>query len=726
MNSAFQLTIEGAPALALRSFESFEQSHLEAWCRVLAALAPGSEGPLLPDDLLGKRATLQLAPEGASRPEPRFFHGIVDAVELSAEGASFTLVPRVMVLGDQVDHRVFLDKDAVAIAAQLLREAQIPFDRRVGAPPAIRPQRVQAFEPTLVFLRRILAEEGISLWVEHGESEERVVIGDDASACPLLPGGALPYRPEEGLHGGEAVTALALEHRLTHDGAAVADYDPDHPAVDQSASVGDNHLPLFAYPGHHRSPAEGEARARLLLEAAESEGVILRGKTTCRHVAVGSVIAIEDAPRDDLDGRFRVIELHARGRDFGAAAEGMPRYEAAFAAIPVARPLRPRPERPRGLGGLQSMTVTGPSGSEIHTSASGQIKARFRWDRRSPDDDGSSTWVRPMQPALSGAFFLPRTGWEVLVGFDSDPVPTGDTPIELGRLIHAAAPPAEPLPAQKVRSSWGTESTPGGGKQNRLRFDDAAGNEGMHLDASKNYNERSENDKVVKITADDTCAVGGNHQSSVTLQQITSVGGAQRYDVGGNRDLTTVGVLAISAAGETVSVGGDRRFQVGGDYETKTASLARVVGAAENVMAIQGVDRHVSGASTLAVGGTWAEVGGASASMGVLGASTLSAGGPLLVRASNVSINASVLSERYAGAYQGRAGGKLTVKAPVIKLQAGGAFKAKGANVLFKASAKIVVQAGGVTITLFSGSIKVKGTLKGDSTSVVTTKEKVG
>jgi type VI secretion system secreted protein VgrG len=727
LNAAFQLTVDSAPGLAVQSFEAFERSHVDGFAKVLARVAPGEESPLDPGDLLGRKATLEIAPRDALRPDPRRFHGVVDAVEISPRGAMFTLVPRLMLLADGSDHRVFLNRDSVSIAEEILQEAALTLDVRVGARPGPRLQCVQAFESNLAFVRRILAEDGVSLWVEHRESEDVVVIAESGAACHDMPGGAeLRVRPGEGLSGEEAVTEVHLVHRLTHDGAAVADFDPAHPMVDQSAAVGQNRFPRFVYPGRHRSPAEGRARAQLLLEEARSEAVLLRARTTCRHVAVGFIIELTEAPREDQNGRFRVLEVRHRGQGFSAGGAGDLRYEAELVAVPEDRPVRPRRERPKGLGGLQTMTVTGPSGGEIHTDAEGRIKARFRWDRRSKEDDTASAWVRPMQPPLSGGFFLPRVGWEVLVGFMSEPVPTGDTPLELGRLINGQAPPAESLPGQKVRSNWGTLSSPGGGKQNQIRFDDTAGNEGMHLNASKDFNERTENDKVVTVTADESNEVGGKHVSTVTLQQITGVTGAQTYSVGGNRDLTTVGVLAISAASETVTVGGLRKFQVGGDYETKAASLSRIVGAAENAVAIQGTDRHVTGASTIAIGGTWAEVGGLSAATGVLGASTLTVAGPLSVRASNASINASVLTERYAGLYRGHAGGKLTLKAPIIKLKAGGAFKAKGADVFFKAKSKIVVKAGGVTITITPGSIKVKGKLKGDSTSVVTTKEKVG
>jgi type VI secretion system secreted protein VgrG len=115
------------------------------------------------------------------------------------------------------------------------------------------------------------------------------------------------------------------------------------------------------------------------------------------------------------------------------------------------------------------MTVTGPSGSEIHTERERpKSKLAFAGTAAPRTTTGSSTWVRPMQPALSGGFFLPRTGWEVLVGFDSDPVSTGDTPIELGRLIHAARRlPPSPCPLKRCVRAGAAESTPGGGKQNQ-------------------------------------------------------------------------------------------------------------------------------------------------------------------------------------------------------------------------------------------------------------------
>src|SRR5262249_13657484 len=155
--------------------------------------------------------------------------------------------------------------------------------------------------------------------------------------------------------------------------------------------------------------------------------------------------------------------------------------------------------------------------------------------------------------------------------------------------------------------------------------------------------ERTENDKSTTVTANDTRTVGADFTHIVGLAHGVTVDGAQSYDVGASRELTSVGNYVIDAGSESVAVGGVRYFKVGGDYETTAGTLLRTVGAAEAVVAVQEVDRHVSGVSTVVVGGGWTEIGGLTASTGVLGASVLNVGGPLSVDTRNYSLKASAL-----------------------------------------------------------------------------------
>ena len=70
--------------------------------------------------------------------------------------------------------------------------------------------------------------------------------------------------------------------------------------------------------------------------------------------------------------------------------------------------------------------------------------------------------------------FLPRIGHEVLVDFlEGDP----DRPIITGRVYHGENSPPYPLPDEKTKSTIRSESSPGGGGFNELRFEDKKGEE---------------------------------------------------------------------------------------------------------------------------------------------------------------------------------------------------------------------------------------------------------
>ncbi len=424
------------------------------------------------------------------------------------------------------------------------------------------------------------------------------------------------------------------------------------------------------------------------------------------------------AERDELNGTWLVIELSHHGVDHGALRpETEKRYEATFVSVPVAMPHRPPRVKALALAGVQTATSTGPRGADIHTEAHGRVKALLRYERRGKSDDTSSAWLRAVQPATSGGFFLPRTGWEVLLGFSRT---SADEPYELGRMSNAEAPLPAGLPAQKVQSAFGTLTTPGGGGANQLALDDAARSESMKVAASSDYNERTENDKGTKVSGNDVHAVGGNHTKIVGIAHSVTVDSAQTYTVGGSRDSTTVGTFSIDAASESVGVAGLRLFKVGGDYETHAGSLVRSVGALKAEVAIQEVNRHVTGASTVLVGGSWTEIGGLTSSTSVLGASTLTVGGPMSITAKDYSLKASALSETYASRSVAAGAKRVEGFGGPAKYVVGGSMKMKGSQVFFTATAKITLKASGATITITPSSIKVTGAFDSSEASIVT------
>lgn len=723
LDASFQLKIGGSEAaFRVLRVAGVERVHAPFRLEVTAQAVDGGGEPMALDAeaLLGEAAELHLAHESAERT----LHGIVDEIDEIATGHRFVLVPRVAPLADGIGHRVFLAQDAVEIAEAVLKERSIDLEKRVSRSLARRPQCVQAFESDLAFVSRILAEEGILWHLEHDSGKDVVVFSDHAAAYPPIAGGealALAEGEAAGLSGHESLFAVEVARSASTSKVTLRDHDFEKPLVDQTASEGDGPLERYEHPGGYTDPSIGKALARLRLEEAQGRRLVLRGKSSSRRLSPGSTFTISGAGRDEINGRWLVLELTHRGSDFGAAAApGGRRYEASFVAVPCAAPHRPARTPAPTLGGVQSATVTGPGGAEIHTEAHGRIKAHLRWDRLRPKDDTSSHWLRPVQPPTSGGFFLPRTGWEVLLGFQGA---SGDMPYEIGRLYNGEAPPPEGLPGQKVRSAFGTMTTPGGGSANLLRMDDAAGNEGLLINASRDYNERTENDKSTTVKVNDVHTIGANHTDTIGILHAVTVDGAQTYSVGAKREVTTVGNLVIGAASESVKVGGIRLFKVGGDYGMHAGTLIRAVGALKAEVAIQEVNRHVTGVSTVLVGGGWTEIGGLHAGTSVLGASALNVAGPMSVKAKMVSLKASALKEDYASR---------TVKAGAKRVEAfggsarytvGGSLSGKGSAVFFKAASKITLKASGVTVTITPSAIKISGDFDSSEASVITGEE---
>jgi hypothetical protein len=104
--------------------------------------------------------------------------------------------------------------------------------------------------------------------------------------------------------------------------------------------------------------------------------------------------------------------------------------------------------------GVQSATVVGPGGEEVHVDEFGRVRVQFPWDREAKGDDHGSCWMR-VDYAAAGASFgmlvLPHVGQEVLVTFlDGDP----DQPVVVGRVYNTVHPVPYKLPEQKLTSGW--------------------------------------------------------------------------------------------------------------------------------------------------------------------------------------------------------------------------------------------------------------------------------
>ncbi|APR87477.1 VgrG protein [Minicystis rosea] len=165
------------------------------------------------------------------------------------------------------------------------------------------------------------------------------------------------------------------------------------------------------------------------------------------------MLTISGHPRGELAAPLLVESSRWTGRAVDGAWTHS--IEARYTDVDYRPPMRT--PKPRTLG-IESATVTGPAGENIHTDEFGRVRVHFHWDRTGPSDERSSCWI-PVSQSWAGAGFgavsLCRVGQEVIVDFlGADP----DRPVVLGRVFTTTMPPPYALPKYKMVSGHRSET----------------------------------------------------------------------------------------------------------------------------------------------------------------------------------------------------------------------------------------------------------------------------
>jgi type VI secretion system secreted protein VgrG len=529
------------------------------------------------------------------------------------------VVPALEALRHRVNTKIFQEMTVPEILGQVLGESlgawNRQVDNRLSRTYPTCEYRVQYDESDFAFCQRLMEKEGIVYWFEFEDEAETMVLADAESewgAVETLHGGAVEYAIQEGQVGGhEYVSELNGRSQLVPTKVTTRHFDWTHPSVPiegenaDAADLGrpqggllpperevyeqDEHpLTLSEYDGAAYGANDVDDQSRLRREAQAREAFVCEGRSTVLGMTVGSIFELSGHPRAELDGRYLIISA-AHELDHDGAG-----YENICECLPEGVPFRTQRKmsRPR-IASIQTATVVGPSGEEIHTDEHGRIKVQFHWDRLGVRDEHSSCWVRVMQPwagAGWGFMFIPRIGMEVVVRFiDGDP----DRPIVIGSVYNAEHPPPYSLPDEKTKSTIKTETSLGGGGYNEWRFEDKAGSEEIFTHAQKDQNEIVENDHTVTVHNDETITIDNN--------QVQSIGNDQTEHVTNNQDLTV-------DANRTIQVHGNFEETIDGS-ETRTVSsgTTETIDAGETRTVTGGMTETITGGRTQTINGDSSE-----------------------------------------------------------------------------------------------------------------------
>ncbi len=466
------------------------------------------------DDLLEQSAQLVIH----EAEEPRYVNGIIHAVEMGDVIGDrfckyeFELVPKVTLLHYRTNLKIFQHLTVEAIIRQVLESAELTADDFKFQITTELPTRVyctQYEETDLDFIHRLMAEDGLHYFFDHTEDQCLMMISDSHYSfkpVPVTP--EIEYKFQSGQVTTDYFMSLFYAGaEAAPDTAVFRDFNFERPRQDleiteKASDEGSELSGLEVY--HHnvpyRTPEAGQKKAKTALLAYRATRVFGQGKSNNPYISAGNFFLLQnyDDPRYDIQWLINDVWHYgsqpqsveeftgSSNSGYGNKMDVSPRDH-----VFKTQPLAPKPK----IRGSQTAFVTGPKGEEIYCDKYGRVKIQFHWDRDGEYDENSSCWVRVRQPLAGnkwGDLFIPRIGIEVLVKFiNGDP----DQPIIMGCLYNGKDKPPYKLPDNKTRTTFKTNSSPGGDGFNEIRLEDKKGNEEVFIHAQKDLDIQVKNDK---------------------------------------------------------------------------------------------------------------------------------------------------------------------------------------------------------------------------------------
>jgi type VI secretion system secreted protein VgrG len=364
-----------------------------------------------------------------------------------------------------------------------LRDHQFRFRLRGQYPTHLF--RMQYRMTDLAYVHMLTEKAGIYSYIVEGERGDEIVFGDDIDHYLYdEPQRIVPYREASGLEAGgiEAVTAIKTHAVTVPRSFIVADYSPAQAwerfrdeanvAPQDETTYGQ----AYVYGTHHLDQAGAKWEAQLRHEAAIARQVVYEGESNVLALQCASVLEMDTILPDAPKGQLIVEITHSGARDVA--------YSNRYTAIPADRRFRLelKPETWAAATGTLSARVTSPDKyTYAYVTADGHYTVRFDSDFATWPNGGESVPLRLAKPFAgklqTGMHFPALDGAEAVITCrDGDP----DKP-EISAFHHHSQ--ARDLVTNDRR--WLSRNMIRTQKNNKLRFEDWAGQEGVKLSTER-------------------------------------------------------------------------------------------------------------------------------------------------------------------------------------------------------------------------------------------------
>lgn len=604
--------------------------------------------------VMGKMVTISLVRDDGSL---RYFNGYVFEFHFVKTDGGFAfyhmvLKPWLAFLQLRQNNAVFQDLNILGLCDEIFShytERDVKY-RIVGEHLPLT-LAVQYNETDHNHLHRRLEDSGVFYWYEHRADGHTLWLSDDSTRADPIDGetpemafqSAAGSLEDDGVHQWSAMRRIAAG-RLTlgsYDFKNIQFTAAGFPSVKKLG--GESDLEIYESTGAYGfNQKSGGKLACLRIEEIEARDLDFAAQSNDRtaqpgrwfrlagHFSGGSprrVAGATEAADDRPTRPYFVLCVHHRARNnYQDGRDALSDYENDFRCMRKTLPWRPSRgwnSEPTKIFGVQTATVVGPPGEEIHTDEYGRVRLQFHWDRNGQFDAASSPWVRVVSGwagANFGQISLPRIEQEVVVQFLDG---NCDRPLIIGSVYNSRNMPPWALPANKSQSGILTRSTVGGGPAtaNALRFEDKKGAEEVWLHAEKDQrievehneshwvgNDRKktvDHDETVEVKHDQKITVHNNRSERVDHEEKISIGDNRIEDVGQNETISIGGSrIKAVAKNEKDSIGKNWSINVA-KMKTETIGMAYMqnvgMGRMENVGT--GYDLNVGLVMATVVGG---------------------------------------------------------------------------------------------------------------------------
>ncbi len=493
------------------------------------------------------------------------------------------LVPKLWFLSLDSNCKIFQNMSVPDIVSKVLKDAGITdFQFQTYGSYPTREYCVQYRESSLVFISRLLEEEGIFYFFAHRQTKHTIIFVDKNTTGGTVPGqDTVKYSYDQDGWAGPDEEGIAKLERIetAYTGkAALTDYDFLKPKTSLLGSTGSENEEVFDYPGEYTEVDDATRYSRIRLEERESVQFVLNGMSRCRAFRPGYYFTLEDHYRDDTNGDYFLTSVtHEVADSTYRSDKGVSQYYGnTFTAIPKETQYRPPRETPRPtVKGLQPALVVGKAGEEIWVDQYGRVKVQFYWDRVGEKNENSSCWIRVAQIWAGknwGWMTIPRIGQEVLVDFiEGDP----DRPIIVGRVYNAEQMPPWDLPANQTQSGILTRSSKGGSGENAnyLQFEDKTGSEQINVWAQKDMNTTVENNDTQTVQVDRTITVKGKHTETITGDTTITIQTGKHSTTVDTADQT----ITVSKGNQSTTISmGNQSTTISMGNQTTTVSMGSI------------------------------------------------------------------------------------------------------------------------------------------------------